>query len=87
SLNRMKFLKYKVVIVPDLGFIEEYNTVKDTYGSDVIVIKMQREGFDYSEDSRSDLDIPTDFVVKNLGINSLQLAAKQIVEQFNLRDE
>lgn len=86
QLKRLAALGHSVVVIPDLGFIEEYQTVKEAF-PDTLVVKMQREGFNFSKDSRSDLDIPTDLVIKNLGINSLQLAARQIVEQFKLKNE
>ena len=80
------------VLMIDTGFTEEFKHIVENFGVDnVMLIRVKRDGRDYSNDSRSDVE-PTDVngkLIKNFGIinnsNSIEWARGEIstmVEKF-----
>lgn len=74
-----------IYIFSDGGFVEEIQPFIDKFGADnVLIIRLHREGFDFSSDSRSLLDIPevTSYDVDSKDIDTTFDAIKEIVDKW-----
>lgn len=61
-------------IITDSGFVEEAQVLIDRFGVDnVVLVQLHREGFDFSNDSRSYIKLPVRTIEADLGPNLSKL--------------
>jgi hypothetical protein len=79
----------KINIISDAGFIKEVKAVEDKVGfNNCIIIKIKREGYDFSSDSRSELpdkflDIPTYTIDNNKNAIDMLYSVDKILENLS----
>lgn len=73
---------YKNIVFPDGGFIEEVRELANA-GYNVSIIRLHRDGFDFSNDSRDYIDSPDAIDITLQDGNPLQ-AVKDIINELEL---
>jgi hypothetical protein len=75
------------VVISDLRFLHEYNLLKETYGDNLFVVRVERQKVKEIQDTHlSEIEwenIPYDYIIKNdKDMNTLEWKVKHMYESF-----